>query len=532
MNPLRFPPLYWIWIVSCSVLLGAGLAAIQPGPWWAAWLGFSGLLLLGLIALVEAWRWAGGGKGMAWMIGLALLLRLGSGVATYLALPINGHDAPDDKAGFVFTDAHRRDDQAWQLASSGKPLYAAFDKSYYTDQYGGLLAISALSYKVFSPNAHRPLLIVVLAALTAALAVPFLYRAVALLWNERIAMLGSWLFVLYPESILTGGAQMREPFLLCFIAMALWGFAQWLQEQSRSGGLWMGAGLLGMLLVSPAIALATLVLLGGWLWSRGEHRHIPAAVLAFIAAVVLIGVLFLAWSVSRQHDFSTGSPVGLILNWFRGSVKWVIYELERGSGQIQNVFSKMGPVGQFLFVVGYGIAQPVLPPAFFAPTTLTWRVIAIFRSVGWYMLLPLLLYAPFAAWREGEPRRRRAWLWISTFAWMWILICAVRAGGDQWDNPRYRLIFFGVQAVVAAYGWISWWQRRDAWLPRIVALEVLCVLVFGQWYVARYYRVGVHLPIMVVLALSLTVAALILLGGWLWDAVRGRQNRRQDGHRV
>ena len=297
-------------------------------------------------------------------------------------LDLAGHDAPDDKAGYVFTDAHRRDDQAWELAQSGKPLSAAFDKTFYTDQYGGLLAISALTYKIFSPDTHRPLLITLLASLIAALGIPFLFQAAGLLWNERLASAAAWVSVLYPESVLTGGAQMREPFLLTFIAMALWGFARWIQDSDQRGWAWIGIGIVGMLLVSPAIALGTIVLLGGWLWLRGEHKRLPWQVVAVAGGLVLAGILFLAWSLSRQHDFSAASPVGVILNWFRGSVKWVIYELERGSGQVQNVFSKMNPLAQFLFVVGYGVVQPVLPPAFFEPTTLTWHIIAILRSAG------------------------------------------------------------------------------------------------------------------------------------------------------
>ena len=112
------------------------------------------------------------------------------------------------------------------------------------------------------------------------------------------------------------------------------------------------------------------------------------------------------------------------------------------------------------------------------------------------------------------------------------MICAIRAGGDQWDNPRYRLIFFGVQALAAAYGWMYWRQHRDAWLPRIIALEIVCVLLFGQWYVARYYLLGTHLPILVVLTLSLTAAALILVGGWLWDNLQARRAGSEAGHRV
>ncbi len=513
-------------IVSVSLLVGAGLAALQPGQWWIGWAGFSALLALGLAALAAAWRWSGGGRSMAWMIGLALALRLAAGVGTYLALPVNGYDVPDDKAGYVFTDAHRRDDQAWDLAQSGKPLSAAFDKTYYTDQYGGLLAMSALTYRIFSPDTHRPLIMVLLASLVAALSIPFLFRAARLLWNDHLSTFAAWLSVLYPESVLTGGAQMREPFLLTFIAVALWGFARWLQEKDHTAWVPIGIGLIGMLLVSPSISLGMLVLLGVWLWSRGEHRKLPWQAWAAGGAVLLLAMLFLAWSVSRSHDFSAASPVGIVLNWFRESVKWVIYELERGSGQIQGLFLSMNPLAQFLFVIGYGVAQPVLPPAFFEPTTLTWHIIAILRAVGWYAILPLLLYAPIAAWKAREPADRRTWLWLSVFSWAWIVICAIRAGGDQWDNPRYRLIFFGIQALVSGLAWASWRERRSAWLPRIAGLELLCVLLFGQWYVARYYRIGIHLPIRLVLALSLGCVVIVFGGGWLWDRLRGR--RRQS----
>jgi hypothetical protein len=525
---IRIPPKNWLLLALISVVAAAGLAAVQPGSWWIGWLGFSALFLIGLVALAAVWRWAGSGKSLAWMIGLALLLRLAAGVAVYLALPVNGNNAPDDKAGYMFTDAHRRDDQAWELEQSGKPFVAAFDKTFYTDQYGGLLALSAFTYKVFSPDTHRPLIVVLLAAITAALGMPFLYRATNLLWTPRMAAVVAWLSVLYPESVLTGGAQMREPFLLTFIAVAFWGFAQWIHEGARLGWWWIGIGIVGMLLVSPAIALGTVILLAGWLWARGEHRRLPWPVMAGTGAIVLLGILFLAWSVSRQHDFSGGSPVGIILNWLRGSVKWVVYELERGSGQIQNVFSKMNPFAQFLFVIGYGIAQPVLPPAFLEPTTVTWHAIAVLRALGWYVVLPLLLYVPFAAWRSNDGSERRTWVWLTAFTWSWILICAIRAGGDQWDNPRYRLIYFGVEALVAGYAWISWRERRDAWLPRIIGLEILCTLLFGQWYLARYYLVGIHLPILVVLALSLSFVVLVLGGGWLWDGVHARKRRASD----
>jgi hypothetical protein len=533
-----------IFILPVSFALGAGLASIQGGTWWIGWLGFSVLFILGWVALLAAWRWASVGRrsepggsvedrpaarALAWMIGLALLLRLGAGVAVYVALPVNGHDVPDDKAGYVFTDAHRRDDQAWQLASSGKPLWTAFDKSYYTDQYGGLLAFSAFAYRYLSPDAHRPLLIILLAALTAALGVPFLYKAARLLWDGKLALVTGWLFALYPESILTGGAQMREPFLLTFIAMSLWGFADWLKQgqsvamrpqgvtNGRSGWLWMSIGFVGMLMVSPAIALAALAIFAVWVYLRGDHKRVPWQALLVLAVIFILALFVLSWSLNRSHDFGSASPVGVILDWFRNAVKYDTYRLERGSGWIQLLFRRMDTSQQLLFAIIYGILQPVLPAAFIEPTTFTWRAIAVLRAGGWYAILPLMIYSLLAAWRTPQGPERRVWLWISSASWLWILTCSIRGGGDQWDNPRYRLILFGFEALAAGYAWTCWRARRDAWLPRIAVVELLAVLIFLQWYLSRYYHLGGQLPFYLMIGLIVLVSAAVIGGGWLWD---------------
>lgn len=527
VKPFHLIPQDLFYVVPAALVAGAGLAAIQPGSFWLGWLALAVLFVPGLMALIAAWRWAGAGRILGWMTGLAVLLRLVAGIAVYLALPIDGYRVPDDQAGFVFTDAHRRDDQAWELASSDKPLLAGFDRTYYTDQYGGLLVLSALTYRGLSPDAHRPLLILAMAALTAGLGVPFLFRAARSLWDERLAAAGTWLFVLYPESILTGGAQMREPFLLTFIAIAFWGFAEWYRGGVHRSLWWVVVGLIGMLLVSPGMALVFLALCAGWIWLKGERSRLRWPLLTGIGAIFVLGLLVLAWSLSHRTDFAGSSPVATILNWFRSSVNWVIYLLERGSGQIQNVFSKLSPMAQFLFVVGYGITQPVLPPAFFEPTTFTWHIIAIFRAVGWYAVLPLLVYAPFGVRHIEAGRERGFWFWLVAFCWLWILVCAVRAGGDQWDNPRYRLIFFGFESLAAAQALLTWRRTGDPWLPRIVLLEIVCLVLFTQWYVARYLRVGIHLPILVVLSLNIVCALVIFLGGWLWDRRRAGRHLPQ-----
>lgn len=506
-------------ILPSAGIVAMALASIQPGSFWVGFIGFSGLLTVGFLGLKAAVRWAGGGRTLGIMTALALGLRLAAGSAVFLILPVDGYNEPDDRAGYIFTDAHRRDDQAWELASSKTPIWAAFDRGYYTDQYGGLLAVSALTYKALSPDAHRPLLMLTLAALVAAMGVPVFFRTAGRLWEARLATTASWIFCVYPESVITGGAQMREPFLLTFIAVALYGFAEWLTRGSRRSWLWMLIGLAGLLLVSPGVVLALLILLGVWgsMRSRDARAGIPiwiAAVVVFAAALV-----FFALSV-RSTAGSGGTPLGMVARWFQDAVQWVIYELERGSGQVQNVFSKLFPAARFLFVMAYGVTQPLLPPAFLEPTTTTWHVIGVLRSAGWYLLLPLLAYAPFAIGRLPSGAERDVWRWLAGFSWLWIFLCSVRAGGDQWDNPRYRLIFFGIQALVAAWAWLRWRTDRDPWLPRILVSEALCLLFFGQWYVARYFLIGTHFPIMVVMGMCIAAVLVIMLGGALWDRLR------------
>ena len=112
-----------LWIIPVSFGLGAALSILQPGSFWIGWLSFSLTLLFSSFILAYLHRWANGGRTLAWMIALTFALRLLIGVGVHLVLPIDGYpDDPDDSAGFLFTDAHRRDDQAWELAGSDEPI--------------------------------------------------------------------------------------------------------------------------------------------------------------------------------------------------------------------------------------------------------------------------------------------------------------------------------------------------------------------------------------------------------------------------
>ncbi|HRQ31489.1 MAG TPA: hypothetical protein PLM89_00125, partial [Anaerolineales bacterium] len=236
-------------------------------------------------------------------------------------LPSYGYaDSEDSQAGYYYTDSHKRDDQAWELAVSGKPLAEAFSGKYSSDQYGGLLALSALTYRSLSPDAQRPLLLILLAAFVAATGVPFFWKAAERTFGEKIAWVSTWIFVLYPESIMLGGSAMREPYLLTFSAVAFWGFAAWSDaatSPSRSTILALGLSLFGMLLISPAAAVFMLIVFAGWAALLRRHSNISWKAALVFGLVFLLGSFALSTSLNRKGVFEDSSPLSVLNSWLQ-----------------------------------------------------------------------------------------------------------------------------------------------------------------------------------------------------------------------
>jgi len=300
----------------------------------------------------------------------------------------------------------------------------------------------------------------------------------------------------------------------------LWGFLQVQQDHTRHGWLWLGASLIGMLLISPVTALITLIILMGWMYLAGERGRLAWWPGLMAALLFVVAMLLLSWALNRQGNLDSGTPVGVIGNFLREAVKWDVYQLERGSGWVQKLFDEMPEWLRLPFVVIYGVLQPVLPAAVIEPTTITWRLIAVLRAVGWYMLLPMLVlsFPVAAALASGNEGRLLRWIGIVT--WSWILLAALRGGGDQWDNPRYRAMLLLWQAILASHAWVWWRAARSPWGLRILAMEAVLLLFFGEWYAYRYLHIGVQMAFGQMVAAILGVWAVIVLGGWLWDRRR------------
>ena len=508
-----------LFILPLSAVAGYALARFEFGSILKATLVFGSLIFLGMLGALPAIRWSGGGRSLWWMVALGFTLRLAAGVWAYHALPVDGYEDPDDRSGFIFTDAHNRDAQAWQLADIDNTIWEAFSRKYHSDQYGGLLALSALAYRYLSLDIHRPLLLVLLSALVAALGIPFLWKAAHQLWGESVARISGWLFTLYPESVFLGGAVMREPYLMTFSAISLWGFVEWRENHSPRGWFWMGLALLGMLLVSPAIAVVTIVIFMGWMWFTREHKRFSWRVLFGALGVLFIGLILLALALNRTGSYGN-SLFAVLVNWTRDVIFWENSQAEQVSGWLQKLFVGRPPWFRIGFMTIYGLLQPVLPAAFFEPTTWTWHIIGILRALGWYALLPVLILSFVAAAGQGSTMKRRVWMWFSLLVWTWFLFASLRGGGDQWDNPRYRAILFLWQAVLAAYTLV--WQRetRSPWLWRILAMEAIFLLFFGQWYANRYFQFGGQLPFGLMVGLILIGWLIVFVGGLWRDRTR------------
>ncbi|MEN6436501.1 MAG: hypothetical protein ABFD58_11890, partial [Anaerolineaceae bacterium] len=244
-------------------IMGAGIAFLFPvGKYWINWLSCSVLITVAIVILYFVWKWLGSKKVVAWMVIAAFSMRLIAGIGISYFLPSWGWDEPAQKAGYLFYDAFRRDGQAWELAQSGESILNQPREELYTDQYGGLLAISAMLYRALSPDAHRPYLVIILCVFSFSLGIPFFYKAVSHRWNERLAMLATWCLILYPDGILYTSSQMREPILLGLSMIAFWAIMLW-NNKKRWLLLLLFVTMAFMAVISSRIAIAVLIFLLG-----------------------------------------------------------------------------------------------------------------------------------------------------------------------------------------------------------------------------------------------------------------------------
>lgn len=430
----------------------------------------------------------------------AILLRLIIGVGLSMALPHYGYAEPQQQAGYIFRDAFVRDRQAWEFVEKSAPVNQLFNREeMYSDQYGGMLAVSAGIYKTFSADQHRPWLIILLAAFASGIAVLFLGRIAEGMLGQSAARWATSIYAFYPEAVLLGGSQMRDPILMLLIT-ATWFFVnRWRDWGSRRTLIWAIPTLILLAFFSYLVAAFTALTLFIWWWTDySADRRRPAQTWGWLAILALtaVGVYFTA-------------------TWLQDTLVYEKYNAVQNSGMVQAVTRALPESLTIPFLTAYGLFQPVLPAAIFDDAAPLWRAVTTFKAAGWYLLLPLLAYIPFALRKAERSMLRRQFAVLALLMLGWLLLSSVRGAGDMWDNPRYRTIFLPYLAALAAWGILVWRNARDGWLPRLYLMMSVFVAVFSAWYAQRKLGVGLNLPFAQVTALTAGLWLLIILWG-IW----------------
>ncbi len=526
-NRYRLLILVVISLILLSLFLAWSSSRFSNVDSWASFLilvFLSGGILYGCWLLVKADSSLVLPGWLGWLIVGGVVLRILASVLWYTGLPNWGYGSPVEQSGYIMADAYTRDTAAWELASSSEPLLSAFGSFRNVDQYGGMLFLSASIYRFIGGFSHQPLQVVLLAATISSLAILFTWAFARRLQDGKVALLAAWIVALFPDAVILGSSQMREAFLMTLVAATLYGLVRYIQERSLPGMIWVFTALILMLPFSPPIAgifLVMFVILALSMDGLGVFRQ-PRfwLIIGGIAIVAVIGI-WLAWE--RIAPEGINNPLALVSWWFRESARWQAYFVKRSSPLIRRIFNTTPDWVNTPILLGYGILQPFLPGALLDQGFPIWKGIAIWRAIGWTLLLPFLLVAPFVLWNVKDKRRMTIGLFAAV--WMGILIAAFRSGGDLWDNPRYRVVFISLQAVLAAWVWVVQSSSKNPWLKRAIIGLGIILLWFIPWYLQRsgvlYWPIN---NVFVTLAFGIITVLIVYAGLYLW----GRRRHSSD----
>ena len=525
-NKRLIPSSVWPWLLG-GASVGLFVALLDPvGEPISGVLGYVTIAIVGAFGLWAVINWLETPRIIAIAAVAAVVLRLLVAIGLHWGLPRYGYPNSDPHIeGYLYIDSLHRDADAWELARSDTPLFRAFTEPAESDQYGGLLFASGFLYRTFSPDEFRPLLVAALAAWAGGFAVLFTWAFTATAFGGRPAAFAGWGMAVYPEAVLLGSSQMREPFLIALLAAGLYGYALIRTERFRAGILVLAAASLLTLALSPPFAVLMIALvLVGWVWEGRVNRK--TMVIAVVGFLLIGGVALLATLVAWQGavPISIQQPLRLLGAWITEGAEYELLKLEDGSGWVQNLFELTPEWMHLPMATGNGLVQPFLPAALMDSTSLPLpRFLGIVRSLGWFILLPFLIYAPFAAIRSQGWRSLEVFL--SFVVWLIIIGASYRLAGDQWDNPRARTVFLSAQLALAGWAWFHAKEVRSPWLTRSAILVGVATLLFIQWYAGRYYQtprlnLGMTVGALTVFAVGYTLSAIAL------DARRARQSPR------
>ena len=500
MNSIKNRSFDLLKVLVSGLILGVVLAAFSPGEFLVgAWQSVLYCAILSALFLVSV-RVIKPPKKIVAIAIFALILRIGVGVWLTTTLPANGFDTPVQNAGYAYSDAYERDQAAYAKAFPEKQEVATPATFAVVDQYGGMMTVSVVIYRLFSADVHRQLLINVLAAFSMGLGTIFIWKAINLGWGEKISLVAAIIFAFYPEGVILGSSQMREPLLTGLASITFWLTLLFIRGGRRTFIL-VAFGLLSLLMcwVSIPAGLAILMVEIGFVLTNRialEKDQKQKKRQLIIFGLFLLAVCIAGWL------------------WLKDTLYYDAYTTEAESGLITWLLSLVGPNWRFPFVLLYGLIQPVLPAAIVYQSLPVWQAIGIFRAAGWYFVIPFLFYGLGAVIKSVRKNRDWVLLWLVAMLFVWIFVSSARAGGDQWDNPRYRAIFLPWMALMVGWVWNRLSNRKTQWFWRVVLLEGVFIVIFTNWYFNRKFGTGIAIS-MEYLFIFYGLLMLVVIGGGL-----------------
>jgi hypothetical protein len=503
--------------ISAAVSVSQGSAA-GGHPWWYTdvfWPNFLAFLVpcflaLGLVELCNRFLLPGEAGAFARKCGWwALGMRLAFLVIVPLAMQVWGYPSDRNRSGLVETDALNATTKAWRAAQSNTPVLENWTQGS-GDNTGGITVLGVIMFRVFSSDQERALLLGLLAAAVSALTVIPTFRLAGTLFSERVAKSAAVIAAVYPEAVMLGALDVQQGYLALVLGVELLAVAGLILSKPSEPGK-LGAPrpvLAAVMLVLSLVAMYLLsyefsilsVFCGALfaVWLADPRRRIGRVLWIAggvgVLALIVLHVLNLRDVIPSDSDYLYSQYHYLY------GLAWAEYDkmVVAGGGDLfQTVFVTMDRTAAFLLAALYGLLQPVLPAAIghrnqTAVGGSFWQALGIYRSLGWYLALPLLFYGTLKSVRGLFSRKPE--LILALIFWAIAFIGSYRAFGDQWDNPRYRFFAFVPMALLAAWAWVEYREKKDAWFLRIAIPFAVAVIGLTIWYLLRDYA-GVQFPV-------------------------------------
>jgi hypothetical protein len=498
-------------LVSAAALAASQGAALGGDPWWYAnvfWPNFLVFIIpmilgFGLIELCNRLFLPGEASAFArkctwWALGA----RLAFLILAPIALLLWGYSSNRNLKGLVQRDAVNAVDTAWYAAQPGHSLIDAFHRAP-GDNTGGITTAGVAIFRLLSPDLERTLLLGLFAAVLTSLTVIAVYRLGRGLFSPGVAKAAALIAAVYPEAVMIGSSHQQLAYMTLIFSMALLALAGVIRKTEPVAG---DPGLPGrrqaVILLAAMIVLGFLVgyqfaILGVMcgsifaLWLSDPKKRIGRIV--WIAAGSVVAVLVVIRVLAALDVIPSAWDLLFKQYRFLYSMAWDEFDKLKAAGGgdfFQNVLTTMERGPAFILAAIYGLARPALPAAIGYRNTSAeggffWQLLNLYRSLGWYAILPLLLYGTVKSLRGILSRKPEAVLMF--IFWVVAIVGSYRAFGDEWDNPRYRLFALAPMALFAAWAWITQREQKDPWFMRIVIPFVTAAVSLTVWYILRDY---------------------------------------------